>query len=292
MQIVEMRLADIDPDDAYSITFPHLPERYDRIEDGFPGIPLLVIDEARRVVSGHDYRLLLRMRGESRVRALQVELPLEEGLLLNFSIMDRLFGLNLYEKLLFVKKLSPLLPPAEIQRRADLGFHLGDSLLRRLDMLLSAPFRSCLASGRLGLKTALKLAAEEKGDREAQLGVFQACGFSESQQWQVVQALDELAFKKKKPIAALLKSASLLSLLEGEMPQRRFMDALNARRYPLLSRMEKEWREWRGKALGPGIVSVDHAPLFASQEIQVTLAVKDRAAAEELLRRLEKSPAH
>ncbi len=292
MQIVEIQLADIDPDDAYAITYPQHPERYAHVLERFPGIPLLVVDKARRVVCGHDYRLLLLWRGESRVQVLQVELSPHEGLLLNFSILERLFGLNLYEKLLFVKKASLLLPLAEIQRRAKLDFPLDEPLLRRLDLLLSEPFRSCLATGRLGLKTALKLAAEDGADREAQLAVFQACCFSENLQWQVVQILEELAFMKGKPVAILLKSRGLRALLKGEMPQRKFMEALNAMRYPLLSRMENEWRQWQKEMRGPGVVCLAHAPHFASGEVRVTLAVKDKAAAERLLRQLKKSPAH
>ncbi len=292
MQIITMPLDDIDPDEAFLLSYPRLPERYRGAEEKFPGLPLLIVDDGRRVVFGHDYLLLLRRRGAEYCEVLQVGLPPEECLLLNYHVLERLFGLNLYEKLLFIKKISTLLPDAEIRRRAELGFLLSETLRQRLDALLSEPFRACLAAGRLGLKTALKLAEQEKADREAQLDVFRACGFSESQQWQLARMLEEIAFRDKKPVAGVLAAGGLLPLLAGEMAQKKFIDAVSNLRYPACARREKQWRSWQRKVAPGGGLTVRHAPFFAGEEIQVTLSVENRAAAEKLLRRLEKSLEH
>jgi hypothetical protein len=288
MQAADMRLADIRGDDTYAITYPSVPERYAGAAERFPGLPLLVVDRERRIVCGHDLFLLLRRRGENRARALQVELDLAAGLLLNFNLLDGLFGLNLYEKLLFVAKIAPLLAAGEIQRLAALGFSLDDSLMRRLPVLLSEHFRDCLARGRLGLKTALRLAGLEETERLALLRVFGAAGFSESQQGQILRALEAIAFREKKTIAAVLAAPGPASLLETEMPQKRFLEALNARRYPALSRMERKWDAWRRKAEKRGGASLRHAPLFSGEEVQVTVTVKSRAEAEKLLAGLKK----
>jgi len=292
METIDIQLADIAADDAYAFSYPHLPERWQGVEEKFPGLPLLVIDGQRRVLCGHDYLLLLRQRGTARAGALRLDLPPVECLALNYNVLDRLFGLNLYEKLLFVKKISPLLPDAEVLRRAHLGFPLNDELRRRLDVLLSEPFRLCLAAGRIGLKTALKLAGQPEADRLVQLQVLRSCGFSESQQWQMAQVLEEIAFREKKPIAEVLAAGDLPGLLAGEMPQKKFLDALGELRYPALSRREREWEAWRKKTVPVRGVSVIHAPLFAREEIQVTLTVKDRDAAEKLLGKLKKTLAH
>jgi len=291
MRVITVALGDIDGDDAFLFSFPRLPGRWADAEKKLPGLPLLVVDSGRRVVCGHDYLLLLRRRGAERCAALQVDLPAEECLLLNYHALELLFGLNLYEKLLFVSKIAALLPGGEIQRRARLGFPLNEALRKRLDVLLSNPFRACLAAGRLGLRTALKLAGQGKADREAQLGVFGVCGFSESQQRQLAQMLEEIAFRDKKPVAAILASGGLLGLLAGEMPQTKFIDALSGLRYPACARREKEWRAWQGKAAA-GRVALRHAPFFASEEVQVTVSLPDRIEAEKLLRRLKKKPAH
>jgi hypothetical protein len=288
MRASDMRLADIRCDDTYSFSYPSLPGRYEGVADRFPGMPLLVVDGERRVVCGHDLFQLLRRRDEAQVRVLQVELALAEGLLLNFNVLDGLFELNLYEKLLFVSKVSPWLAPGEIQRRAALGFSLNDSLRQRLPILLSEPFRDCFALGRLGLKTALKLANQPETDRMAVLGIFQASGFSESLQGLIVQSLEEIAFREKKPIVAILAAGGLPGLLEGEMPQKKFMEALNRMRYPAFSRMEREWSVWRNKAATGNGLSIRHAPFFSREEVQITLTVKNRVEAEKLLAKLKK----
>lgn len=288
MQPSEMRLADISPDEDYALSWPPSPGRYQSAEEKFPGLPLLVVDHRNRVVCGHDYLLLLRQRGETSARALRVRLEAADALLLNYNLSNRLFGLNLYEKLLFVGKISPLLADEEIRRRAELGFALGEPLRQALGVLLSEPFRPVLAAGRLGLKAALRLAGMEAADRSALLAVFRSCGFSESQQGLVVQMLEETAFREKKTLAAVLAAADAETLMAGEMPQKRFLAALHALRYPAWEQREREWRAWEKKtAAGPGL-SLSHAPYFTCEEVQVTLTVKGRRQAEKLLAGLKK----
>jgi hypothetical protein len=288
MRQVEMRLADISPGEDYALSWPRFPERYQGAEEKYPGLPLLVVDGRGRVVCGHDYLLLLRQRGETGCRVLRVRLGAADALLLNYNLSNRLFGLNLCEKLIFVRKISPLLADAEIRRRAELGFALGEPLRQALDVLLSDPFRPVLAAGRLGLKTALQLAGMEEADRLALLAVFRSCGFSESQQGLVVQMLEETAFREKKAIAALLAAADLGSQLSGEMPQKKFLAALHGLRYPAWELREQEWRAWQKKAAAGAGVSLAHAPFFEREEVQVTLTVKDRFQAEKLLAGLKK----
>jgi len=292
MKMIDLRPSDIALDDLYAFSYPPAPERWQSVAERFPGLPLLIVDRRQRVVCGHDRLPLLRQGGESRFTALQVDLPPDDCLLLNFNILELLFGLNLFEKLLFVKKISLHLAVAEIQRRAGLGFPLNEALLQGLPLLLSQPFRDCLAAGRLGLKTALKLAAQDEKDQLAQLQVFQACGFSDSQQWQLVHMLEEIAFRDKKLVAAVLAACDLQPLLAGEMPQKRVLDVVHELRYPELSRREKEWQAWRRKAEADGGVVLTHVPLFAREEVQVTLTVKNPGAAEKLLQRLKKRPQH
>jgi hypothetical protein len=292
MKMIDLQPSDIAADDVYDFTYPQAPGRWQGVAEKFPGLPQLVVDPQQRVVCGHDRLPLLRLGGGSRFVALMVDLPAAECLLLNYNILERLFGLNLYEKLLFLKKVSPLLPAAGIRRRANLGFPLDDELRLRLDVLLTEPFRSCLAAGRLGLRTALKLAAQDERDRLAQLSVFRTCGFSDSRQWQLAQMVEEIAFRAKKTVAAVLADRNLQQLLQGEMPQEKVLAALHGLRYPALTRREKEWQAWHLRAEAGGGLALAHAPQFAREEIQVTLTVKNRAAAEKLLQQLKKSPLH
>jgi len=285
---LSLRPADIDPDDIYAFTFPHFPERYAGIEDKFPGLPLLVVDKARRVICGHDCLLLLRQRREIRVRVLQVDLGPAEALLLNYNVLNRLFGLNLYEKLLFVKKISPWCSMEEIRRRAELDFALNEFLQQRLEILLAEPFRTCLAVGRLGLKAALKVADMAEKDRTEVIGLMRACKFSESQQLLLVQLLEEIAFREKKSLAPILAASGLDLLLEKEMPQKKILDVLQKLRYPELTQVESEWNQWQ-KKMAAGSVSFTHAPFFAKEEIQIIMTLKNRSEAEKLLAKLKKT---
>jgi hypothetical protein len=289
MRDLELQLSDISPDDVYAFSYPHFPERYEGLAEKFPGLPLLVVDQARRVVSGHDYRLLLWQRGETHVRALQADLAGQDALLLNYNILNCLFGLNLYEKLLFIKKILPLCPMENIQRRAELNFTLNEHLLESLDLLLTEPFRFCLAAGRLGLKAALRLVDMAEADRLAMIGLLQSCKFSENQQAQVIQLLEETAFRDKKSPAVILAAGSLAALLQQEMPQKKIIEALQSMRYPAYARMENDWHIWQKKMTAGRGLSLTHAPVFAKGDIQITLTVKNRVEAEKLLGKLKKN---
>jgi hypothetical protein len=209
------------------------------------------------------------------------------ALFLNFNLSNRLFGLNLYEKLLFVKKVSGLCPVVEIQRRAELDFNLNDVLFQSLDALLNVSLRQVLATGQLGLKAALRLIGFSVYDQRALLSLFMKVRFSESHQLLVMQILEETAFREKKSFARILAVLPLAHLLELEMPQHKIMEALNRRRFPAFSRRESEWRQWQKKKAVPGRVALTHIPFFASDEVQILLTAKNRLEAEELLRKLK-----
>jgi hypothetical protein len=287
MRTINLRLEDLICDDAYDFSFPQDPQRYAAIEEKFPGLPLLIVDKAKRVVWGHDYLRLLLGRGQENAIILEADIAPAAALFLNFNLLNRFFGLNLYEKLLFVKKIFSLCPAAEIQRRADLDFNLNDGFFQHLDELLSDPLRQVLAAGQLALKAALRLLDISAPDRRALLGLFRKVKFSESQQLQVIQLLEETAFREKKSFARILAALGLIDLLGLEMPQHRIMEALNRSRFPACSRHESEWRQWQKKIAIPGRLTLAHAPFFAKEEIQISLTAKNKLEAEELLKKLK-----
>jgi hypothetical protein len=287
MLSTDLKLEDISRDDAYDFSFPSSPQRFAAIEKKFPGLPLLIVDKAKRLVWGHDYLRWLHGRGKRNAVIFAVDIAPGAALFLNFNLSNRLFGLNLYEKLLFVKKISGLCPREEIQRRADLDFKLNDALFQNLDQFLSEPWCRVLAAGHLGLKTALRLADAAAPDRRALLGFFKKVRFSESQQLQVVQFLEEIAFRDKKSYARILAALELSNLLRLEMPQQKIVAALNRIRFPAYSRHENEWQQWQKKMTVPGSLTLAHVPFFAKEEIQISLTAKNRLEAEELLKKLK-----
>jgi hypothetical protein len=287
MFTIDLKLEDISRDDVYDISFPHCPQRYAALEDKFPGLPLLIVDKKKLVVWGHDYLRLLLERGKENVMVLEVDIAPAAALFLNFNLSKRFFGLNLYEKLLFVKKISGFCSLAEIQRRADLDFTLNDVLFQRLDMLLRRPLRQLLAAGQLCLKAAVRLAEISVPDRRTLFGLFGEIKFSESQQLQVMQLLQETAFREKKSFAHILTAPDLVLLLKREMPQQKIMEILNRRRFPAYSRCESEWRQWQKKTAIPGCLTLNHTPFFANEEIQISLTARNKQEAGELLRKLK-----
>ena len=287
MNSSELKLQDIRPDTIYDFSFPHCPQRGADLEKKFPGLPLLIVDHERRLVWGHDRFRWLLGRGRKRAVVLQVTLDRASALFLNFNLSNRLFGLNLYEKLLFIRKISGLCLPAEIQRRAELDFSLNDALLRSLDALLDVRLRKALAGGHLCLKAALRLTGLSVSDQKALLGLLLKVRFSESHQLQIMQLLEEIAFREKRPLAGSLASLRLGAWLKREMPQRGIMDALNRRRFPAFMRRESDWRQWQKKKAAPGRVALSHAPFFASEEIQILLTAKNSVDAEKILKKLK-----
>ena len=137
------------------------------------------------------------------------------------------------------------------------------------------------------MKAALRLPDSIAQDQRALIGLFKAVKFSESQQLQVMQLLEETAFREKKSFTRILTALGLNPLLRKEMPQQKIMDALNCRRFPALSRHENEWRQWQKKNTVPGRIALAHAPFFAKEEIQIFLTAKNKQEAEELLRNLK-----
>jgi len=287
MRALDLKLNDIRRDAAFDFSYPHCPQRCAEAEIKFPGLPLLIVDKTQQLVWGHDYFRFLMGRGRKNAAVLEADVVPNEALFLNFNLSNHLFGLNLYEKLLFVRKISRYCPPAEIQRRVDLGFALNDDLYQHLDGVLHISLRQPLATGLLSLKAALRLMDFSVSDRRVLLKLFLQVKFSESHQLLAMQLLEETAFREKKPLSGLMATLLLTDLLDQEMPQQKIMAAIRRLRFPELSRCEDEWRQWEKKRSVSGRVALAHVPLFAKEEIQIFFTVKNRLEADELLKKLK-----
>lgn len=287
MRALDMKLNDIDRDDAFAFSYPHCPRRCVEIEKKFPGLPLLIVDKKKRLVWGHDYFLFLLGRRVEHAAVFEMDIVPVEALFLNFNLSNHLLGLNLYEKLLFVRKISALCQPKEIQRRVDMGFPLNDELFQHLEGVLDVSLRALLVSGQLSLKAALRLMDLSAPDRRVLLKLFLQVKFSESHQLLVLQLMEETAFREKKPLSRLMAAVPLTDLLDQEMPQQKIISAIRRLRFPELSRCEDAWRQWEKKRSVPGRVALAHVPLFAKEEIQIFFTAKNRLEADEMLKKLK-----
>jgi hypothetical protein len=282
-------LAEISPADFYRLSYPLRPDLYARMEDRFPGWPLLALDRENRVVCGHDYVSLLRRRGEGSCRGLRLDIPEGEGLLLNFGIKKLLSGLNLFEQFLFVRKVLPFFPAPEIQRRADLPFAVEEWLPDKLDMLLCPPFRPVLIADRIGPKSALKLLDMPRADCEALLEVLAAAAFTESQQLRLIELAEETAFARKERVSRVLSRAGVRRLLKREMPQKQILASLFRIRYPLFSEDETRWLEKIGKITAGGRLQVRRHPFAEKKEMEVVVRVVNGQQALRVLDILKKA---
>jgi hypothetical protein len=282
-------LAGISSADFYRLSYPLRPDLYARMEDRFPGWPLLALDRENRVVYGHDYVSLLKKRREGACRALRLDIHEGEGLLLNFGIKKILTGLNFFEQLLFVRKILPFFPVADIQRRADLSFAVGELLPDKLEVLLRPPFRPVLIDDRVGLKSALRLLDLPGDDREALLEVLASAAFTENQQLRLIELAEETAFARKEPALRVLSRAGVHRLLKREMPQKQILASLFRLRYPIFSKDEKLWLEKIGK-IAPGRgVQVRRYPFAEKTEMEVVVRVDNGQQAMHVLDILKKS---
>lgn len=282
-------LTGISSADFYRLSYPLRPDLYVRMEERFPGWPLLALDREKRIVYGHDYVSLLRRRKERACRALRLEIQEGEGLLLNFGIKKLLTGLNLFEQLLFVRKALPFFPESEIQRRAELSFPVGELLPNKLDALLRPPFRPVLIADRIGPKTALRLLDLPGRDREALLEVLAAAAFTENQQLRLIELAEETSFARKEPISRVLSRAGIHRMLKREMPQKQILASLFRFRYPLFSEDEKRWSEEVGKIAPGGNIQVRRHPFAEKKEMDVVIRVGNGQQALRLLDILKKS---
>ena len=282
-------LAGINSSDFYRLSYPLRPDLYARMEDRFPGWPLLALDRKKRVVYGHDYVSLLRRRKDGACRVLRLDIHEGEGLLLNFGIKKILTGLNLFEQLLFVRKILPFFPVPEIQRRAGLSFAVEEFLPNKLDVLLRPPFRPALVADRISPKIALKLLDLPGEDRASLLQVLAAAAFTENQQLRLIELAEETAFARKEPVFRVLSRAGIHRLLKREMPQKQILASLFRFRYPLFSENEKRWLEKIGRIAEGGRIQVRRHPYAEKKEMDVVIRVGSEQQALSVLDILKKT---
>ena len=201
---IDLKLDNISRDDDFDFSFPRCPQRCAELEKKFPGLPLLIVDRERRIVWGHDYFLLLLEHGRKNAPWFRGRFHPGGGPAVEFQSVQPPVRAQLVRKAALCQENLLYCSHDEIQRRADLDFTLNEALFQRLDVLLDVSLRPVLAAGQLGLKAALRLIDFSPADRQALLTLFLKVKFSESQQLQVMQLLEEIAFREKKSFARVL----------------------------------------------------------------------------------------
>ncbi|MDZ7374101.1 MAG: ParB N-terminal domain-containing protein [candidate division KSB1 bacterium] len=236
---------------------------------GIPTVPAFVIDEA-----GWDARklyewTLLQDLGHRRYNRVELALVLR-------NLRDRL-GASAEELVAMLRRLAGLGGPKQVERLLrlpDLEPPVLEWIVEEnppddaLDIILSWP-----------PEDRLELAALARSLR-----------WSSGEQREVIRLLDDLAQSHGQSPSALLKSPEVALLLDrnGSPSQKtqRLIQALRAKRFPIVSQLAQEFREIVSALKPPRGVQLEHSPSFESEEVLFHLRARSPADFSRLLEEL------
>jgi len=289
MDLRNIKLDEIQAVDKFLLSFPLKPALYHELKEKLAGLPVIIINNANEIVFGVDYYHFLVSQGAGYADILQMDIPDKDAVFLNYNLKTKLTGLNFYEKLVFIKKLSQLEPPVEAREvylQTGLDIHLDSELMEKLDILLSTTFRGCLVEESIGLKTALLICRLAPGDREVLLELFAGIPFSSSHQLKILEMVEEILFRDKCSLAEVFEKLQIGRRLEMEKPQKSIIDVLFMHRNPAYMEEETRWEEEMKRLELPENMKVTHYPFFEKKEVEVTIRLADVGAFKELLQKL------
>ena len=287
MEIKNVKLDNLKADEEYCLSFPLKPELYNELRTKFAGLPFIIINRENEIIFGHDCYHFLRSTDVVYVDALQMEISEKEALILNCNLKDRLTGLNLYEKLVFIKRVIPLAERSEIYQKTGLNITLNQELVEKLDLLLSTTFRRSFVEETIGLKTGLKLCDFIPDDRETLLDLFAKIPFTTSHQLKILEMAEEIIFRDKCSMKAIFKALNLGQYIvtDIEKPQKRIIDVLFKYRNPLYTESEAKWEAEIKSLHLPDNMKVTHFPFFEKKQLELKINLQD---IDELKRFIEK----
>lgn len=257
------------------LSFPLKPEEYGKLQEQMPHYPLIVVNSSNEIVFGWDLVEYYNTEGIEEADVLRLELSDKEALLLNYNLKDKFTGLNLYEKLAFIKRILPLAVKEEIYAKTGLDININPRLKQHLETLLSEEFQQVLINEYITLKAALGLCAFQSEDRSMLLELFTQVSFSSSHQLKIIEMTEEILFRDKKPLRDIFESLNIAQYLEIEKPQKAIIDALFKHRNPAVAAGEAKWRE-EIKALNlPNNMQVTHFPFFEKKQMELTVRLND-----------------
>jgi hypothetical protein len=285
MKIEKVKLDELKAVDKFLLSFPLRPERYGELREMLPAFPLLIINGAEEIVFGIDYYHFLNSAGETYTDALRLDISDTNALIQNYNLKEKMTGVNLYEKLVFIKK-GVGIERSEIYRKTALDITVSRELTAKLDLLLSTVFRSSLIEEAISLKTGLKLCDFQPGDRETLIELFTTVSFSSSHQLKIVEMAEEILFRDKCALADVFEKLELRQYMEVEKPQKKIIDALFTYRNPVYAAGEATWQDEMKRLNLPGHIKVTHYPYFEKKNLELTIQLKDKEQLKDLIEKL------
>ena len=287
MEIKNVKLAELKPVDKFLLSFPLRPELYAELREKFSYLPLIIANQENEIVFGVDYYRWLESRRIRETAMLQVNISEKDALILNYNLKEKFTGLNLYEKLVFVKKVISLAEPYEIYQKTGLDITLNTELGEKLDLLLSTAFRDVLMNEHIGLKSGLKLCDFPPGDIDVLLELFERVLFSSSHQLKILEMTEEIVFRDKCGLEDVFEKLGIRQYLDIEKPQKKIIDELFKYRYPTYTEAEKKWQEEIKNLRLPDKMKVTHYPFFEKKQMELTIQLQDAGELKKLIEKLK-----
>lgn len=276
MVIKQVKWSDLRVNDRYVLSFPPRPELYKELTNQFFDFPLLVVNPENEIISGIDFYYYLKSLGNpGGIDVLQGHFNDTEALFLNYNLKNKFCGLNLYEKLIFVKKITPLAGKPEIYKKTNLDVTINRELLDKLDRVTGSEFMKILTGERVALKSALRLCDFGQADRTVLIELFDRVYFSASQQLKILEMTEEIVFRDKCPLQEVFGKLDVERCFEEEKPQKKIIDAVFKYRFPIYSEKEKEWQQELKDLKLPGNIKISHYPFFEKKQADVHISVPD-----------------
>lgn len=287
MEIKNVQFADLKPMDKFLLSYPLRPELYQELREKFAHLPLIIANQENEIVFGIDYYRWLESRMILETVVFQVNISEKDALILNYNLKEKFTGLNLYEKLVFVKKMTPLAGEAEIYQKTNLDITINRELMEKLDLLLSTAFRDALINEHISVKSGLKLCDFLPEDSDVLLELFGRVPFSSSHQLKILEMAEEIVFRDKCALEDIFEELGIWQYLDLEKPQQKIIDELFKYRYPTYTEAEEKWQEEIKNLHLPDKMKVTHYPFFEKKQIELTIRLQDTEELKKLIEKLE-----
>ncbi|MCP4220219.1 MAG: hypothetical protein GY765_36645 [bacterium] len=265
----------------FLLSFPLRPEFHHKLRRKFQHLPALVLNQGMEIVHGFDYALYALSKSIPAIDALKIDICDKDALFMNYNLKEAFGGINLFEKLTFMKKALAFSNRACIYESVDLDISITPQLIDNLSSLLDEQFYIPLTTDKISLKTALALCSFTAADRLQLLQLFETVAFSSSHQLKIVEITRELVFRDKKPLEDIFKQLDIHGYLELENPRKPLIDALFKYRNPAYSRMEADWQ--KETAHLPANMKVTHFPFFEKPGVELSVRLKNTDELKEFL---------
>jgi len=284
MNCIAVKIDSIKIKDLFTLSDPVDPELHKKFKEMFPGIPELLLNERKELISGYDSFIYLRMSGVEYVDVCVADIDEKDSLFFAYNRRKSLKEFNLFEKISFIKKIIDYSDYNEIYKRTGIDIAINEKVLKNSNRILKDDMGKLLKKNLITVKTALKLVDSDENNRLVLTGIFAEFPMSASMQRNLLELTEEIIFRDKCTVSELFgKIKNKNGLTADEIILR-----LKRLRYPEYSKYEDEWKRRVKKLKVPKNWKIFHSPFFEKNVVELRIVKKDLDEIESLLRKIGK----